>query len=130
MVGVGRQRPPVAALKRSVGIPWTELMAEPPADADDGSPLLPWKVSVRELSRQLSKVLTKVKSESRAAVITHRGEPCWVVLPLDQAKFGTFLLSGADCFVASKTELQSADKRLRDGDVQTLDEILKPSGST
>jgi prevent-host-death family protein len=111
-------------------IPWLELVAEPVADTGTGRPLLPWKVSVRDLSRCLSRVLANVKSQCRPVVITHRGEPSWVVLPLDQAKFGTFLLSGADCFVAGKAELEFAEKRLRDGDVETLDQVLKPGTAT
>jgi len=54
---------------------------------------VPWRISTRDLSRHTTKVLAKLHKDQRAAVITYRGLPSFLVLPIDRNDFLTFLLS-------------------------------------
>jgi prevent-host-death family protein len=85
--------------------PWTDLVADP---EDTDGPKVPRKVSVRDLSRHLSRELARVMDESSPVVVTHRGSPAWVVLPLDPGKFTTFLLSGASGFLGAEEDIERA----------------------
>jgi hypothetical protein len=56
---------------------------------------MPWRISTRDLSRHTTKVLTKLQEDQRAAVITYRGVPAFMVLPIDQSDVFTLFLSNA-----------------------------------
>jgi hypothetical protein len=56
---------------------------------------MPWRISTRDLSRHTTKVLTKLHEDQRAAVITYRGVPAFLVLPIDQSDVFTLFLGNA-----------------------------------
>lgn len=120
-------RPAELALERegsATTIPWGDLLAHP----SSGENPAPWKISVRDLSRNVSKVLSRIYEETCPAVVTYRGVPSWVVLPLDQTRLASFLLGN----VAQLTDetIRSVDvvqmkKHLEAGDFRTLDQFVK-----
>jgi hypothetical protein len=50
---------------------------------------MPWRISTRDLSRHTTKVLAKLHEDQRPAVITYRGVPSFLVLPIDQSDMFT-----------------------------------------
>ena len=69
-------------------------------------------VSVRELARNASAIVRRVTDTGRPAVVTRRGEPVAVVLPLDPDEFEDYVLANAPRFVRSMRE---ADRDLAVG---------------
>lgn len=54
---------------------------------------LPRRVSTRDLSRNTADVLARLHREPRSAVITYRGVPSFLLVPIDRGKLSSLLLS-------------------------------------
>jgi prevent-host-death family protein len=70
-------------------------------------------VTIRELGRQVSGVVAKVRSTGRPAFVTHRGTPVAVLLPLDTEQLEDYVLSNAPEYVAS---MHAADEAIERGE--------------
>ena len=69
-----------------------DLVAEEFAkDPSDQEPRLR-RFSVRQLSRETSTVLSWVHDTGRPAVITHRGLPAFVIVPVDEDRLTAWIL--------------------------------------
>lgn len=103
-------------------LPWADLIARPA----DGIEKAPWRVSVRDLSRNLSKVFSRVHQDSCPTVVTYRGVPTWVVLPLDQSRLASFLLSNVEELTTEtiRSEVTEAEKHVDKGGLRTLKDFL------
>ena len=69
-------------------------------------------VSIRELGRQASRVVSRVRRSRRPAIVTLRGEPVAAVIPLDMEKLEDFVLAQAPSFLAA---MKAADEDLLHG---------------
>lgn len=78
-------------------------------------------VGVRDLARRASAIVDDVASTRERAVITKRGRPVAVLLPIDADAFEDHVLAAAPEFVEATTE---ADVALREGRTVSLAEIL------
>jgi prevent-host-death family protein len=83
---------------------------------------LPWRVSTRDLSRQTTKVLGAVYREQRPAVVTYRGAPAFLVLPLDKDRLSALILGSAPQF---KAEIDEDEKALAEGRVESISDLRK-----
>lgn len=109
-------------------VPWAELIAHPRQDAEQS----PWRVSVRDLSQRLSKIFSRVHEERCPAVVTYRGVPTWVVLPLDQSRLASFLLSNMDELtgeIIRSPDAEDEEELLAHGKLRTLQQFEKDQSS-
>jgi prevent-host-death family protein len=56
---------------------------------------VPRRVTVRDLSRRTSDVLNQLEAEGTSALITHRGVPRFVIVPIDSDQVSHLILTGA-----------------------------------
>lgn len=56
---------------------------------------LPWRISTRDLSRHTTKFLGQLQDEQRAGLITYRGIPSFLVVPIDQSDVFTHLMGNS-----------------------------------
>jgi antitoxin (DNA-binding transcriptional repressor) of toxin-antitoxin stability system len=54
---------------------------------------LPWRISTRDLSRHTTRALAALHTGQRSAVVTYRGVPSFLILPIDQRKLAMLLLA-------------------------------------
>ncbi len=78
-------------------------------------------ISIGDLRRKTGAVIEDVAATGRPAIITRRGKPVAVLVPLDIEALEDFLLVSAPEFVVSRIE---ADRDLRSGETRTLDGLL------
>lgn len=72
-------------------------------------PGLPRTVTTRALARQTATVLSMLKNERESAVITHRGMPTFVLIPIEVDVLPRlFLAAGADLFDATVDQADDA----------------------
>lgn len=67
---------------------------------------------MRELARNASAIVRKVTDTGRPAIVTNRGKPVAVVLPLDPDELEDYVLASAPRFVRSMRE---ADRDFAEG---------------
>ena len=70
-------------------------------------------VTIRELGRQVSGVVSEVRTTGRPTFVTHRGTPVAVLLPLDAEQLEDYVLANAPEYVAS---MHAADEAVERGD--------------
>lgn len=70
-------------------------------------------VTIRELGRQVSRVVKQVRTTRRPTFVTHRGTPVAVLLPLDAGELEDYVLANAPEYVAS---MRRADKAIARGE--------------
>jgi prevent-host-death family protein len=70
-------------------------------------------VTIRELGRQVSGVVERVRSTGRPTFITRRGSPVAVLLPLDADQLEDYVLANAPEYVAS---MRAADDAIERGE--------------
>lgn len=56
---------------------------------------LPATITIRDLSRKTTKVLREIGDQQRAGIITYRGVPQFLLLPIEPALIHSLLLAGA-----------------------------------
>lgn len=78
-------------------------------------------VSVRELARHASAIVRQVMDTGRPAIVTNRGEPVAVVLPLDPDELEDYVLANAPRFVRSMRE---ADHDFAEGRTVEADDFF------
>jgi prevent-host-death family protein len=76
---------------------------------------------VRELARNASAIVRRVTDTGRPAIVTNRGEPVAVVLPLDPEELEDYVLANAPRFVRSMRE---ADRDFADGRTVEAEEFF------
>ncbi len=79
-------------------------------------------IGIRELGRSLSAVVREIRETGEPTVVTDRGRPVVLMLPIDEAQLEDFVLTNAPAFVAS---MQAADEELASSQTQPLDEAIK-----
>jgi prevent-host-death family protein len=79
-------------------------------------------VSIRELGRQASRVVSRVRRSRKPAIVTLRGEPVAAVIPLDMDKLEDFVLAQAPSFVAA---MRAADEDLAHGRTVGAEKLLE-----
>jgi prevent-host-death family protein len=84
-------------------------------------------VSVRELARHASAIVRKVTDTGRPAIVTNRGQPVAVVLPLDPEELEDYVLATAPRFVRSMRE---ADRDLAAGHTAEADDFFASLGGS
>lgn len=82
---------------------------------------MPW-VGIRELGRSLSAVVREIRETGEPTVVTDRGRPVVLMVPIDEAQLEDFVLTNASAFVAS---MQAAEDELAAGQTQPLQEAIK-----
>lgn len=78
-------------------------------------------VGVRDLARRTSTIVDEVAVTREGAVITKRGKPVAVLMPIDAERFEDHLLATAPEFLAATAE---ADLELRGGRTVSLADVL------
>lgn len=79
-------------------------------------------IGIRELGRSLSAVVREIRETREPTVVTDRGRPVVLMLPIDEAQLEDFVLANAPAFVAS---MQAAERELAAGQTQPLQEAIK-----
>ena len=82
-------------------------------------------IGVRDLGRRASAIVDDVASSREGTVITKRGRPVAVLMPIDAERFEDHLLATAPEFVQATKD---ADVALRKGQTVPLAEILADIG--
>ncbi len=124
------REPEGAARSGGAALPWGELVASSEGDG----PAKPWRVSVRDLARNVSKVLALVHNEACPSVVTYRGTPTWVILPLDQRKLASFLLGNVEKLTediirsGGDADDEDVQKLLEKGDLPRLSDLMGDPG--
>lgn len=78
-------------------------------------------VGVRDLAKRASAIVDDVAVKNEGAVITKRGKPVAVLMPIDSERFEDHLLATAPEFLAATAE---ADVELREGRTVSLADVL------
>lgn len=78
-------------------------------------------VGVRELAKRASAIVDDVAVNNESAVITKRGKPVAVLLPIDSERLDDHLLATAPEFLAATA---AADIELREGRTVALADVL------
>lgn len=68
-------------------------------------------IGVRELKNRASEVLRDVEERGSAIVVTHRGRPTALLLPIDSPEAEDYILAHAPDIVASLREAESDLRR-------------------
>jgi prevent-host-death family protein len=76
---------------------------------------------IRDLQRRSSEIVDRVKRTGRPALVTRRGRPTAVLMPIDEDALEDFVLANAPEFVASAEE---ADADLRARRTRPADDVL------
>ena len=75
---------------------------------------MPKRVNVRELSRATTQVLTTLRDEGTSALITYRGVPRFIIMPIDSDHVSELILAGAPgIFTQAVSEGEQALKELK-----------------
>ncbi len=72
-------------------------------------------VTIRELGRQVSGVVSEVRTTGRPTFVTHRGTPVAVLLPVDAEQLEDYVLANAPEYVASMSAADEAIERGESG---------------
>lgn len=78
-------------------------------------------IGVRDLAKRTSAIVDDVATTHEGAVITRRGKPVAVLMPIDSERFDDHLLATAPEFLAATAE---ADLELRQGRTVSLADVL------
>jgi antitoxin (DNA-binding transcriptional repressor) of toxin-antitoxin stability system len=78
-------------------------------------------VGIRELARQVSRLVGEVEASREPAVITRHGRAVAMIVPVDAAALEDFLLSNAPEFVEG---IREADRELAAGETRPLSAVL------
>ena len=81
-------------------------------------------IGIRELGRSLSAVVREIRETGEPTVVTDRGRPVVLMLPIDEAQLEDFVLANAHAFVSG---MQAADDELAAGQTQSLQEATRGS---
>ncbi len=81
-------------------------------------------IGIRELGRSLSAVVREIRETGEPAVVTDRGRPVVLMLPIDEQQLEDFVLANAHAFVSG---MQAADDELAAGQTQSLQEVARGS---
>jgi prevent-host-death family protein len=79
-------------------------------------------IGIRELGRSLSAVVREIRETGEPTVVTDRGRPVVLMLPIDEQQLEDFVLANAPAFVAG---MQTADDELAAGQSQSLQAATK-----
>jgi len=79
-------------------------------------------VGIRELARQVSRLVGEVEASREPAVITRRGRPVALIMPVDQTALEDFVLANAPEFVDAAS---AADAELVAGQTRPLSAVLE-----
>jgi prevent-host-death family protein len=82
-------------------------------------------VSIRELSRNTSGVVSDVAASGRPTVITKRGVPVAAVVPFDASDLEDLVLAKAQGYLG---DMAAADHDLREGRTRSADEVFAELG--
>jgi prevent-host-death family protein len=81
-------------------------------------------IGIRELGRSLSAVVREIRETGEPTVVTDRGRPVVLMLPIDEAQLEDFVLANAHAFVSG---MKAADDELAAGQTQSLQEAARGS---
>lgn len=79
-------------------------------------------LGIRKLQNNPSEVIRNVEKNKEPALITRRGKPTAVILPLDEDSFEDYILANAPEYVA---DMKRADKALKKGETLSVDEVFE-----
>jgi prevent-host-death family protein len=79
-------------------------------------------IGVRELGKRASAIVDDVATSREGAVITKRGRPVAILMPIDAERFEDYLLATAPEFVRATKD---ADIALRKGRTMSLADIIE-----
>jgi prevent-host-death family protein len=79
-------------------------------------------IGIRELGRSLSAVVREIRETGEPTVVTDRGRPVVLMVPIDEAQLEDFVLANAPAFVAS---MRAAEDELAAGQTRPLQEAIK-----
>jgi prevent-host-death family protein len=82
-------------------------------------------ISIRELSRNASGVVSGVASSGRPAIVTKHGAPVAAVVPFDPAALEELVLAKAPEILA---DLVAADEDLREGHTRSAADVFAELG--
>jgi antitoxin (DNA-binding transcriptional repressor) of toxin-antitoxin stability system len=78
-------------------------------------------IGIRELARQVSRLIGDVESSREPALITRHGKPIAMIVPVDAEAVEDLVLASGPEFVAAMRE---ADAELAAGKTRSLDDVL------
>lgn len=78
-------------------------------------------IGVRDLGKRASAIVDDVATSREGTVITKRGRPVAVLMPIDAERFEDYVLAGAPDFVRATKD---ADVALRKGKTVPLADVL------
>lgn len=76
---------------------------------------------IRDLQRRSSEIVNRVNETGRPALVTRRGRPAAVLMPLDEDALEDFVLANAPEYV---TSIDDAEEDLRAGRSRPAAEVL------
>jgi prevent-host-death family protein len=79
------------------------------------------KVGIRELGRNPSKVIAHLVETGEPVIVTDRGRPVAVLVPIDEAEVEDFILTHAKQFIQDR---EHADLALAAGATHALPDVL------
>jgi prevent-host-death family protein len=79
-------------------------------------------VGIRKLGRSLSAVVREIRETGEPVVVTDRGRPVVLMVPIDEEQLEDFVLANAPAFA---TGMQSAEDDLASGQTQSLEETTR-----
>lgn len=84
---------------------------------------VPRQVTVRDLSRQTSSVLTAIQAENTSALITYRGVPRYIIAPIDPDQLTSLILAGSPGIFADA--VREGEEALKEGKVEAPPESVR-----
>lgn len=78
-------------------------------------------VSIRDLQRNPSGVVSEVEHSGRPAIVTRNGKPVAAIMAVDEEALEDFVLANAPAFVKA---MRAADAELAAGTTTSLDDYL------
>ena len=66
------------------------------------------KVGIRELGRNPSKVIARLRETREPVIVTDRGRPVAVLVPIDEREVEDFILTHATQFIADRDDAEQA----------------------
>lgn len=78
-------------------------------------------VGIRDLQRNVSAEVEHVEKSGRPTLVTRRGRPSAILLPIDEDALEEHILANAPDFV---TSLEEAEDEFRGGETRSAQEVL------
>jgi prevent-host-death family protein len=81
----------------------------------------PGRVGIRQLGRNPSSIIARLVETREPVIVTDRGRPVAVMVPIDESEVEDFILTHARQYV---TDRQDAERALAEGKTEALPDVL------